>query len=243
MTARHQQVADDLRRRIAMGELAIGQRLPPETQLATHYRVSTPTLRDALELLRVEGLVEKFQGRGNFVRMPSRRLAYPGKPGVALHVIVSSTEITASGDLATRLRARPDAPVTELVYLSQRDGSPHSLAHIYVPHVVARLPRHKTSASPWGDDVIDHLIMQADIPVATSTDQVTARFPTSAEAQSLRIAVRTPVLAIERTTTADNGVVIAFSLLVLPSDRGQVVRTTRIKRPANPPRGKEPSDD
>lgn len=228
MTARHQQVADDLRRLIASGALAVGERLAPETQLAARYRVSTPTLRDALELLRAEGLIEKFQGRGNFVRRPRPRLTYPGTGGTeGLHIVVSSADITATGDLAARLRTEPDAPVTEYVCLSHRDDSPQSLAHLYVPHPGPRAAG-RVSASPWADDIVAGLATTAGVPVATSTDLVTARFPTGAEAQSLRIATRTPVLAIERTITADDGQVVAYALLVLPGDRAEVALVTRI---------------
>ncbi|MFD4634751.1 GntR family transcriptional regulator [Streptomyces sp. NPDC058284] len=64
----YEQIADDLRRAIRTGLLRPGERLPAETKLAEHYRRSVPTLRDALRLLRDEGLIEKEHGRGNFVR-------------------------------------------------------------------------------------------------------------------------------------------------------------------------------
>ncbi|MFI8446587.1 winged helix-turn-helix domain-containing protein [Streptomyces erythrochromogenes] len=56
-------IADDLRTQIATGHLEAGARLPSEPQLATYYKVSTPTLRNALALLQAEGLIEKIHGR------------------------------------------------------------------------------------------------------------------------------------------------------------------------------------
>ncbi|WP_405583917.1 GntR family transcriptional regulator [Streptomyces sp. NBC_01190] len=227
MTARHQQVADDLRRLILSGALPVDSRLPPETQLATRYRVSTPTLREALELLRAEGLVEKFQGRGNYVRRPPRRLIYPG-PGDGLHVIVSAADIKAPPELAARLRARPNSPTTEYVCLSHRDDSPQSLAHLYVPRRAAHADPPPTCSSPWGDD----LLTAAGVTVDSSNDQVTARFPTAAEAQSLRIPTRTPVLAVERTFTTHDGRVAAYALLVLPGDRAEIAFISRNDKKA-----------
>jgi len=64
----YERIADDLRRSIREGERKPGDRLPAETKLAEHYRRSVPTVRDALRLLREEGLIEKEHGRGNFVR-------------------------------------------------------------------------------------------------------------------------------------------------------------------------------
>ncbi|WP_405881082.1 GntR family transcriptional regulator [Streptomyces sp. NBC_01384] len=74
MPKAYEQIADDLRRSIREGERKPGDRLPSETKLAEHYRRSVPTVRDALRLLREEGLIEKEHGRGNFVRR-SRTMA------------------------------------------------------------------------------------------------------------------------------------------------------------------------
>ncbi|MEU6851716.1 GntR family transcriptional regulator [Actinacidiphila alni] len=225
MTARHQQVADDLRRLIASGALAFGERLPPETQLAARYRVSTPTLREALELLRAEGLIEKFQGRGNFVRRPVERLVYPHGAANGLHMNVSSGVATAGVDLAARLRTPLDILVTEYVCVSHRDDTPQSIAHLYVPNGTP-YTTDATSESPWGDDLV---LAAADTArAAYSTDLVTARFPTGAEAQSLRISTRMPVLAVERTFTTADGEVVAYAHLVLPGDRTEAAFVTPI---------------
>ena len=68
MAAKYDRIADDLRRRIAEGELAPGERLPAETDLMDQYRVALNTLRRAVDTLAAEGLVEKKQGVGTWVR-------------------------------------------------------------------------------------------------------------------------------------------------------------------------------
>ncbi|MEU1334158.1 GntR family transcriptional regulator [Streptomyces sp. NPDC005865] len=74
MPKAYEQIADDLRRSIRSGRLRPGERLPAETALAERYGRSVPTLRDALRLLREEGLIEKEHGRGNFVRRPRTKV-------------------------------------------------------------------------------------------------------------------------------------------------------------------------
>ncbi|WP_328914638.1 MULTISPECIES: GntR family transcriptional regulator [unclassified Streptomyces] len=232
MTARHQLVAEDLRRRITTGEYEVGERLPPETRLASQYHVSTPTLRDALDLLRTEGLVAKFQGRGNFVCRPTARMTYPGgDETAALDVVVSATERTATGELAAHLGRLPDDPITEYVCLSHRDDGPQVLAHVHVPHAVSGGVVLPAGSSAWGDDILDGLavMLAAGGSGVSSFDQVTARFATGAEAQSLRITARTPVLAIHRTVTADDGRTIACVHVVLPGDRAEVAFTVRTE--------------
>jgi GntR family transcriptional regulator len=62
-----QQLADDLRMAIANGDLAAGQRLPSNRELAEEYGIAPMTVQSAVRVLRDEGLVIAHQGRGTFV--------------------------------------------------------------------------------------------------------------------------------------------------------------------------------
>src|SRR5258706_3029629 len=63
-----ERILRDLGERIATGELAPGQLLPAEAQLATHYGVSSRVVREALGALAARGLVEVRAGKGTVVR-------------------------------------------------------------------------------------------------------------------------------------------------------------------------------
>jgi DNA-binding transcriptional regulator YhcF (GntR family) len=60
----HEQVAGLIRRAIAEGEAAPGERLPPAKDLATVLGVNSNTVLRALRNLRDEGLLEFQRGRG-----------------------------------------------------------------------------------------------------------------------------------------------------------------------------------
>ena len=60
----YEQVAAEIRRAIAEGEAAPGERLPPAKDLAAVLGVNTNTVLRALRLLREEGLLEFRRGRG-----------------------------------------------------------------------------------------------------------------------------------------------------------------------------------
>jgi GntR family transcriptional regulator len=60
----YEQVAGEIRRAIADGEAAPGERLPPAKDLAAVLEVNTNTVLRALRLLRDEGLLEFRRGRG-----------------------------------------------------------------------------------------------------------------------------------------------------------------------------------
>jgi GntR family transcriptional repressor for pyruvate dehydrogenase complex len=66
-------VADALRDRILSGDLADGAQLPPQEELLNDYRVSKPSLREALGILEIEGLATVRRGRvgGSDVHRPN----------------------------------------------------------------------------------------------------------------------------------------------------------------------------
>ena len=63
----YRQIADQLRRSIAHGELRPGDMVPSELALAEQHAVSRGTARSALAILVEEGLVEVLPGQGRRV--------------------------------------------------------------------------------------------------------------------------------------------------------------------------------
>jgi GntR family transcriptional regulator len=60
----HEQVAGEIRRAIADGEVGPGERLPPARDMAAVLGVNANTVFRSLRLLRDEGLLEFRRGRG-----------------------------------------------------------------------------------------------------------------------------------------------------------------------------------
>ncbi|MET9554316.1 GntR family transcriptional regulator [Streptomyces sp. NPDC006645] len=62
------QIAHHIRDQILRGDLRPGDEVPSERQLAASWKVSRPTAARSLEALSHQGLVEKRQGSGTYVR-------------------------------------------------------------------------------------------------------------------------------------------------------------------------------
>jgi DNA-binding LacI/PurR family transcriptional regulator len=69
IVALYAQLIAHFRDQIRDGSLPAGSRLPTELELAERFNVSRGTVRQAMTTLVNEGLVERVQGRGTFVRL------------------------------------------------------------------------------------------------------------------------------------------------------------------------------
>ena len=65
------QVIDQLRDAVRQGEWPVGNRIPPEPELATTLGVGRNTVREAVRALSHSGLLEVRQGDGTYVRATS----------------------------------------------------------------------------------------------------------------------------------------------------------------------------
>lgn len=95
-----EQVADQLRRRILLGELADGSILPKEDELLLEFPVSKPSLREAMRILEAEGLLRVRRGKlgGAVVRRPNAaNVAY------TIGLVLGSQEVGLS-DVGSALR-------------------------------------------------------------------------------------------------------------------------------------------
>lgn len=64
------QLADHLRKQMEDGLIRAGEKLASETELAEKFNLARGTVRQALDVLMAEGLLERVQGKGTFIRQP-----------------------------------------------------------------------------------------------------------------------------------------------------------------------------
>ncbi|MEU5431244.1 winged helix-turn-helix domain-containing protein [Streptomyces olivoreticuli] len=80
----YQQVAEDLRRRIAAGEFAETGQLPSLAGLREAYGVTITVARDAVRALKADRLAVSHQGKGAFLTPDSASLARANDPQTAV---------------------------------------------------------------------------------------------------------------------------------------------------------------
>jgi DNA-binding FadR family transcriptional regulator len=82
-----QLIADDIRRRIVTGDIAVDSRLPSVVKLAHFFGVSTPTAQAAVHILVALGFVSVSRGNGTYVR------SLPNDSASLTHAMLHATPV------------------------------------------------------------------------------------------------------------------------------------------------------
>jgi GntR family transcriptional repressor for pyruvate dehydrogenase complex len=111
-------LADDLRERILRFEFLEGTALPPERELVAQTRMSRTTVREALRILEVQGLVQIRTGRtgGAFVKRP-------GEESIAstVSLLIRGRQVRLAALLETREAVEPACAQLAAKYRTDAD--------------------------------------------------------------------------------------------------------------------------
>ena len=105
----HLQISEMMIRDIAAGRLVDGQKLPPERQMAEAHDTTVRTLRKALAELQGQGLLERRQGSGNYIRA--------GDPVLSVYSMFRLEHAQGGGGL-------PNARILSVDFLPKGAGQP-----------------------------------------------------------------------------------------------------------------------
>lgn len=150
----YRQVAEQLRQLFDSGEFAVGDRLPPERELAERMGISRPTIREALIALEVEGRVRIRVGSGIYVTEPSRIPANPTTDEGPFELLRAREFVEgAVAEEAARLATPADIAAMDDI-LQRMEGKAHP------NHTTIGLDRefHTTIASILGNAVLVRVI-------------------------------------------------------------------------------------
>lgn len=234
----YKQIADHLREAIGAGELSPGEGLPSERVLMDRYGAARGTIRQAINLLKGEGLIAVEHGRGSFVRSrpPVRRMAFDRfarrhrEAGKAAYLAeleaegripeVEMLELgkrNAPAEAAERLGIEPGDAVLVRRRRYLADGQPMEIATSYVPwQLAAGTPMTRQNPGPGG---IYARIEEAGHTLARFTEEVRSRMPTPEETRRLRLSAGVPVFALVRTAYDLDGQAVEVCDTVMAADR------------------------
>ncbi|MFF4504612.1 GntR family transcriptional regulator [Streptomyces sp. NPDC001401] len=219
---KYQRIADSLREAIQSGEYGPGDRLPGENDLMAAHGVARMTARQALSVLKDEGIAESRKGAGVFVRSfrPLRRRGIQRLSqeqwgsGQSIWAADTENRTLEVDQVAVSEEVAPDGidrvldlADEETVCVRRRryvlDGKPVLLATSYLPTSMVA-GSAITEADPGAGGIYARLAELGYKPVHFR-EEIRSRMPTKEEAAQLGISAGTPVILICRTAFADEG--------------------------------------
>ncbi|WP_406860685.1 GntR family transcriptional regulator [Streptomyces sp. HUAS MG47] len=231
---KYRRIADELRTAIEEGRYRPGDRLPGENDLMEVYDVARMTARQALSVLRDEGLAEARKGAGVFVRSfrPVRRRGIPrlaqGHWGTGRSVwsadieeralVVDQLEVTETAAPARLAEALGVPDGSPLCVRSRRfvlDDKPVLLSVSYLPAAVAAGTAIATpDTGPGG---LYARLAELGCKPAHFREEIRCRMPTADESDRLALTAGTPVILICRTAFTEQGQAVELNEMTLDS--------------------------
>ncbi len=239
------QIADDYRVKILTGELPPDTPLPSESALMDEYGVSRIVARQAVGVLRNEGLIHTHTGKGSFVRSRSRMKRVAGeryrrrsstapfagdahRAGSRPDIEAASAPLAASLDVAQRLAIEPGDTVVRTTYRFLADGTPIQTSTSYEPlALTGGTPVERPEEGPLAGAGVIARMDSLGIHVDEAVETVTTRAPLPSETDALVIPTGIPVLTIERTLYAGETPVETCDI-VIPGDRYALTYTIPV---------------
>lgn len=229
---KYQRIASALRSDLRSGTYGPGDRLPAETALMERFKVSLPTLRQAIGLLRAEGLVESRHGIGTFVR-ENRRLtrrsrhrygAARGRAGLLNAYLRHEITFAGRGPVPERIAEAMGIPAGEEVVIRRRrlfdrdSGRLEEIGASYLPVAIA------AGTFLERPDVVPKALFRCVEEITgrrytTALDRWVARLASSEEAGAFELPSGAPVLHVIHAARDENGEVLEVSESIWPADR------------------------
>jgi GntR family transcriptional regulator len=217
--------------RIEDGTYPPGSLLPSQHDLAREFRISRPTVIEALRALRQEGWIETQAGRGSFVRgrvpMGNAEGSQPGQQMLERAESDTSAELLQAGivvaapRVANLLDLPPGAKAFLRQYVLHDSGEPVELVSAWFPLDLAA-GTGLSSPDPLAEGIRRHLQQRKGVRLDHAVERVIARSASSDEASTLHIPDGAPVLNILVTGHDANGVARQLVDAVLPGDRHEL---------------------
>ncbi|MBA2811020.1 GntR family transcriptional regulator [Streptomyces sp. KM273126] len=218
MAARHEEIADELRRAIDREEYAVGSLLPPETDLAAHYGVSRGTVRQAVAALTAEGLIGSRQGARRVVLASRRSQSFTELRSFAQWARAMGREATgdvvaqeyrpATKEDAGRLHLRAGTPVLHVLRLRGLDGEPVLLERTVYADWISPAVEAIEPACP---SVTQRLYDDTGLVFAHGEHLIDAVAAGARDAELLGVRRTSPLLRVRRVTTTHEGRPVEWS--------------------------------
>jgi GntR family transcriptional regulator len=214
-------IHSNLRERISGGQWPPGSPLPAQRELADEFGVSIMTLRQALQLLTDEGLIETRHGSGTFA---AARHAYDlghlgsfasdliAQGARITTTLLSAEAVTPPADVAARLGATGDALRVRRLRLSE--GRPLIAQNSYLPASLA----HVVQPEDLGRQGLYAILAEHGLMIARAQESISPTTLGADDARDLARPEGSPALLSHRVSFTGAGVPLVDDHALLAAD-------------------------
>lgn len=217
-------IKEQILNQIHTGVYEVGGKLPTEAELCETFQVSRTTIRLALNELEFQGIVERTQGKGTFVKRKEMQLVQTrsftedvlNNGMLPWHKLVSASVVPAEPPLDEYLKVPAKSPVTELTRVRYADDVPLLYETTYVPwHVAPGLATEYTESS---GSLFEFLKGRYEIKIDRSVEQLKPVLADKNVAKWLGVKEGSPCLQVKTFTYGVDGEPIEHSFGVFRGD-------------------------
>ena len=219
---RYLQIADAIRSDLR-GE---GERIESEHSLCARFKVSRPTIRQALDVLVQEGRLYRHAGRGTFSTAAAggdSRLRVIGSIDDMIALgdetwfkLLSNETLPVPANIAQALRLPPGSKATRVIGVRHAENGPFQHVTAWVPTAIAQ---RLTEEEMTKTSLLGAIERYVDVPIKTLEQVTDAVLAPRQVAELLEIRPRAPLLMFERTYFAANGEVVEHAVSYQTSRR------------------------
>ncbi|NHM29460.1 GntR family transcriptional regulator [Neobacillus terrae] len=217
---KYEAISAEMRNRIKEKKYSIDQPIPDEISLANEFGCSRMTMKRALDILVMEGLLYRKRGHGTFIvrsAIQNSRVKVASNEAMGLTNLLKNKNITSkvinfevqfpSLEVAEHLAIDTNSPVYYLVRVRLVDREPYVIEKTYMP----------TKLIPGINDEIlngsiyEHITDNLGLTIAGSQRKIRASKSDGLDQKHLECENDDPILEIEHVGFLNNGVPFEYS--------------------------------
>ena len=214
----HVEVAELLRRQILSGTIKAGDKLPALNELAEKFGVARMTIRQAMDALEDEGLIERYAGKGTFakdIELPARQKLNMKAELSQLQAMVAQLEVMVVGDDDTpHIVDVEGRAFRQMRRIHAQSGEPFCHVDIKLENQL-----YLKASKRFETEIVVTVLKDLGVAVETARQNVTIAYADVEMAEILKMSVNAPVFRVLREFFSDNGQLIYSATLIYPGDK------------------------
>lgn len=218
--SKYEVISNEIRKRIKNNEYSLDQPIPDEVSLAKEFDCSRMTMKRALDILVMEGLLYRKRGHGTFIIKSAKqdsRVNVVSKETIGLTELLKGKKITSkiikfevefpTEETAAHLAIDPQTPVYHLIRLRIVEGEPYVMEETYMPaNLIPGLNEDILHGS-----IYRHIIQGLGLTIGGSHQKIRASKPNDLDQAHLDCNSDDPILEVEQVGFLNTGIPFEYS--------------------------------